>query len=144
MKMKPYVKIALAVVLFIVIGGILGGLYMYNMKPKDLKTVKPDFVITAVDLCAAFNEDGKAATAKYVNKVIEVSGEISSLMPGDKGVVNIQLESGNNLTSVICTIPISGVNDSFKPGKAITIRGVCSGFLMDVLLNNCVVVENKK
>lgn len=141
MKMKPFAKIALAIVLIIAIGGILGALYMYNLKPKDLKRVKPDFVITAVELTAAFNEDGKAATDKYVNKIIEVSGEISSVMPGEKGAVNIQLESGNNVTSVICTIQNAGNNKTFEPGKAITLRGVCSGFLMDVLLNNCVVVE---
>jgi len=141
--MKPFAKIALAVVLIIAIGGILGALYMYNLKPKDLKTVKPDFVITAVELTAAFNEDVKAATDKYVNKVIEVSGEISSVMPGEKGAVNIQLESGNNVTSVICTIPNAGDTKTFEPGKAITLRGVCSGFLMDVLLNNCVAVEKK-
>jgi len=139
--MKPFAKIALAVVLIIAIGGILGALYLYNLKPKDLKTVKPDFVITAVELTAAFNEDGKAATDKYVNKVIEVSGGISSVIPGEKGAVNIQLESGNNVTSVICTMQSAGSNKPFEPGKAITLRGICSGFLMDVLLNNCVAVE---
>ena len=49
--MKPYVKIALFVVLVIAISAICAGLYMFNLKHPDTAKAKPDFVITAT--CSA-------------------------------------------------------------------------------------------
>ena len=77
--MKTPVKIALAVVFIVAVGGILAALYLYNLKPKDLQKVKPDFIITSTALQKAFEEDEKGSSAKYINKIIEVSGEIESV-----------------------------------------------------------------
>ena len=71
--MKTYVKIALFVVFFFAVGIILASLYVFNMKHEDLQKTKPDFVITAVFLQKAFEDEEKAATVKYVNKILEIS-----------------------------------------------------------------------
>jgi hypothetical protein len=141
--MKSYVKIALFAVLLIAVSGILVALHFYNLKPKDLKNVKPDFVITAVNLQKAFEENEKNATEKYVNKTVEVSGEIVSFKQGEKKSLNVSLKTGSDFSSVICTFP-SADSTRFAAGRQVTIRGVCSGFLMDVLLNNCALIEKEK
>jgi RecG-like helicase len=142
--MKTYYKIVLAVVSVIAVAGVLFGLYMYNLKPRDLKKVKPDFILTAPDLFKAFESDENAATAKYVNNIVEVSGTIQSVKPGEKNALTISLNSGNDISSVICTLQGNTEPNKFTTGEQITIRGKCSGFLMDVLLNNCVVVQSQK
>ncbi len=142
--MKTSYKIVLAVVSVIAVAGVLFGLYMYNLKPKDLQKVKPDFVVTAIDLLKAFETDENAATAKYVNNVVEVSGTIQSVKPGENNALTISLNSGNDISSVICTLQGSTEPTNFRTGELITIRGKCSGFLMDALLNNCVVVQSQK
>ena len=139
--MKTYVKIALAVVMFIAIAGIGVGLYLFNLKPKNLSKAKPDLVIAAFDLQKAFEENEGAATAKYVNKVLEVSGEISSVKPGENSSVSVALKTSNDMSSVICTFPPSTKPAALTPGTSVVIRGVCSGYLMDVLLNNCAIAE---
>ena len=48
------------------------------------------------------------------------------------------------MSSVICTFPKLTDPSKFKTGEEITLRGECSGFLMDVLLNNCSIVVKKK
>lgn len=139
--MKTYVKIALFVVFFFAVGVILASLYVFKMKHKDLKKTKPDFVITSVSLQKVFEDEEKAATAKYVNKILEVSGTIESVKIGEANILSVNLKTGSEFSSVICTFPSQTDPVQFKTGNQITIRGECSGFLMDVLLNNCTVIE---
>ncbi|MBA4322452.1 MAG: hypothetical protein C0408_06490 [Odoribacter sp.] len=142
--MKTSVKIALAVVLFIAAGGILAALYLYNLKPKDLRNVNPHFVIGSSDLQKEFEADEKGSSAKYIDKIIEVTGEIITITGGEKSSWNISLQTGSDFSKVTCTFQNIKDPGVFAPGKQITIRGVCSGVLSDVLLNNCAVTEYPK
>ena len=140
--MKTYVKIALFFVSFIALSGILAALYMYNLKHTDMAKAKPDFVITASVLQKAFEDDETAASTRYINKILEVTGIIASVKPAGNNVLSISLVTGSDLSSVICTFPAIADPSKFRTGDEITLRGECSGFLMDVLLNNCAVIEN--
>jgi hypothetical protein len=142
--MKLYVKIALAVVLFIAVAGILAALIMYNKKHPDTSKTRPDFVITAAVLQKEFEDNEKDASARYINKILEVTGTISSVTPADSTHFNISLKTGSDLSSVICTFQSKEHQPDFVTGKEITLRGECSGFLMDVLLNNCSEVPVRK
>jgi len=139
--MKPYVKIAIAGVSFIALSAILAALYMYNLKHTDMSKAKPDFVISASLLQKAFEDNETEASTKYINKIIEVNGTISSVKPAENNVLSISLVTASDLSSVICTFPAISDPSKFRAGDEITLRGVCSGFLMDVLLNNCAVIE---
>jgi hypothetical protein len=139
--MKTYVKILLGVVLFIALAGIWTALHLFNLQHKDLGKAKPDFVITAIDLQKAFEDNESAATAKYVNKVIEVHGTIESVKPGEGNILNVTLKTGSDLSSVICTFAKDADPSKLNSGNQITIRGECSGFLMDVLLNGCSLIK---
>ncbi len=142
--MKKPVWIALFAVFFIVLTVIGVGLYYYNLKPKDLEKVRPDFVMTSVELQKLFEEDESGASARFINKIIEVSGEIISVKPVENSSFNVALKTGNELSSVICTFPEGSPAINLKQGSRITIRGECSGYLMDVLLNNCTVHKSHK
>ena len=137
--MKTSIKIALFVVFFIGLAGILGGLYMYNLKQKDMAKTKPDFAISATILQKEFEDDETQASAKFINKIIEVTGIIASVKPTENNGISVILETGSDFSSVICTFTVVKDPDMLILGKEITVRGECSGFLMDVLLNNCVI-----
>src|SRR5512140_527222 len=139
--MKTSVKIALFVVFFMALAGILFGLYMFNLKDKDLQKVKPDFVITASDLQKAFEANETSANTTYLGKVIEVTGTINDVKSGEGNTFNISLKTESPMSSVICTFQSMTGLQNLKSGDQVTIRGQCSGFLMDILLNNCVVVK---
>jgi hypothetical protein len=142
--MKLYVKIALFAVVFFAIGAILVALTLYFKKHTDLAKAKPDFIITATALQKEFEDNETSASAKYINKVLEVTGDIASITPADSNNFNISLKTGSDMSSVICTFSSSVDPGKFNTGEAITLRGECSGFLMDVLLNNCAPVEKRK
>jgi tRNA_anti-like len=150
--MKTYVKIALFVVSFIALSAILAALYMFNLKHTDMAKAKPDFIITASVLQKEFEDNEAMASAKYINKILEVTGTIASLTPVDNNNLNISLKTGSDFSSVICTFPAITDPSKFKTGDEITLRGECSGFTrlipeqppLDVLLNNCAPIMNKK
>jgi hypothetical protein len=139
--MKTSVKITMFIVFFIALGAILAALYLFNLKHKDLKKVKPDYEVTAVDLQKAFEADEVAASAKYVNKVLDVTGIIESEKNGEGNILSLVLKTGSTFSTVICTFPSGPAPGKFVSGNQITIRGECSGFLMDVLLNNCIIPD---
>lgn len=148
--MKTYLKIAIFVVSFIALSAILAALYLYNLKHTDMAKARPDFIITAAAIQKEFEDNETTASAKYINKVIEVTGTVASVtQTGDN--LNISLKSGNDISSVICTFPVVKDPSKIKNGDIIVLRGECSGFTqlfegqppLDVLLNNCAVVIHK-
>ena len=139
--MKPYVKIALFVVSFIAISAILAALYMFNLKHTDMSKAKPDYSISAPLLLKAFEDDETAASNKYINKILEVTGTIISIEPAENNAMSISLATESPFSSVICTFPAVSDTSEFFTGNEITLRGECSGFLMDVLLNNCAIIK---
>jgi len=139
--MKPYVKIALFFVSFIALAGILAALYMFNLKHTDMAKAKPDYVISATQLQKEFEDNETAASTRYTNKIIEVTGNIASIKPADNNVITINLVTGSDFSSVICTFSAIADPSKLQPGREITLRGECSGYLMDVLLNNCAVIK---
>ena len=142
--MKTYIKISLFFVVFIALAGILAALMMYNKKHPDMAKTKPDFIVTASVLQKAFEDDESAASKKYINKILEVTGKIALVKPSGNNVICISLVTGSDLSSVNCTFPAISDPSKFKPGDEIKLRGECSGLLMDVLLNNCAAIVNPK
>lgn len=136
--MKNNIKIALIVIVTLAVAGAATGYYLYNLKPKDLGKAKPDFILTSTELQRSFEENEADAAVKYVNKILEVSGEVVSVARGENNSMNISLRTSSDFSSVICTFPSEVNPELIKAGSQISVRGQCSGYLMDVLLNNCV------
>ena len=142
--MKPYIKITLFIILAVAVITILTALIAFNKKHADTAKVKPDFVITATTLQKEFEDNEVAASTRYINKILEVSGTIASTAPSDSAHLNVSLKTGSDISSVNCVLPAKGDLSKFKPGEEITLRGECSGFLMDVLLKNCAIITKRK
>lgn len=130
-------KIMMTVLLLVTVAAVIA-YKEYNRKPTDLATLSPDVKIGADSLLAAYAENEEAANRKYLGKVIEVTGIVSDgstkknillgLIPDSK--VSCLLDSTNALKS-----------HTVKAGDTLRLRGVCTGFLLDVELNRCVVLD---
>lgn len=135
--MRPWYKIGLLTLFIFVLSGICAAVYMFYLEEADSSVLKPDYVITAEDLQKAFLDNEATASEKYVNKIIEVRGRILAIEPGERSTTNISLDTGTEVSEVICTMNSGKIPLKLKKGDEVTIRGRCSGYLMDVLLNNC-------
>lgn len=121
-----------------------GGVWLYvNKGPEDVAGAKPALLISAKDLVKAFEANEQQANADYVGKLIEVSGKIIEIDNTEDGSVNILLESENPMSTVLCQLdPVQTQDKSgISEGNDIRIKGLCSGFTTDVVLDRCHIIK---
>ena len=128
----------------ILIFGLSGAIIAYRMwnKPhQDIAASDSTASLTAPDLLKAYQSDETAANAEYLNKIITVNGSIEEVRK-EADQITIHLGTEDAMATVICNLdPFSGHSGSeFETGRKITLKGVCSGMLTDVVLDRCVVV----
>lgn len=124
----------------LVCGCISFALYLYNKPHTDVGDVQPQLKVNAPDLFTTFFNDEQNANGQFLNKVILVSGKISSISRNENDVI-IFLESNNLSGQVSCDLPGKNTSmSSLKNGQPVSIKGRCSGYLADVILSDCVVV----
>ncbi|MBC7885710.1 MAG: hypothetical protein H7X99_09560 [Saprospiraceae bacterium] len=128
-KFIPYILILIAL-------GIFAGYYMYNKPHAETQGAKADITINPADLLAAFELDETKANAMYLDKIIEVKGKVKSINEVEQGG-SISLDTGNEISSVICEFEHAASIDGVKVGDEVIIKGFCSGKLMDVILVRC-------
>ncbi len=135
-----------AILLFLVVAIVsIGiGFYMYQMPVKSLANAKPDVSIDANDLMDKYEENEEQANKAYLGKVIEVKGVVVEVETSDDGTAQILLKSNSMMGRISCSLEARDVDASHSipaVGNTATIKGKCSGYLMDVVLERCIVVD---
>jgi hypothetical protein len=122
----------------LILTGISYGLYIWNKPPRDVSDEK-SIKITAVAIFDSFTNNEQAANKLYLNKAIEVTGKVTSVQKNQDGKTVVILQSDD---------PVYGVNCTFKqdPGtidnnNLITFKGICTGYLSDVIINEGILVK---
>jgi len=115
------------------------GYYMYNKPHQSAGDESILLTIDADSLYHQYQADEKGTDQRLLGKVIEVTGTLSEIQhsgaseiwilstQGGTGAINCQLFSGEKPPP-----------HSPKPGDKVRIKGRCTGFLMDVMLADCV------
>jgi hypothetical protein len=124
---------------------VLVGAYAYkeyNRAPETMATAKSDLSVTAAEVYQAFGADEAAANAKYLDKTITMKGKVSSSST-EEGVTSITLFADSETGGVICKLdPLTQhAQTNFAEGEEITLKGICTGYLLDVVVERCVVVK---
>lgn len=124
----------------VIIAMLLAGAYAYNeynRKAANLSKVEPTLIVAAKTLVSDYLTDEGVANKKYLGKIIEVKGVVIS-----RDEQNIVLGDGAATNNVSCTLDDKGQKSILpNPGTALIVRGVCTGFLIDVELNRCVIIN---
>ena len=98
-------------------------------------------IATAVfsDAASYYQNDEATANKKYLNKVIEVTGNIADIQ-NVNGSQIILLSTKDEMGGVNCQLSNSEKDKdiTLKKSTTITIKGRCSGYLMDVNLVDCI------
>jgi len=117
------------------------GIYQISRAHQNVAGEEATASMTAANLYNEFIHAENIASKTWVGKVIRIRGIIAS--------VN---ESGNYISINVAATREGGINCSIKKkdiqpekqfhaGDSITIKGKCTGFLMDVNMVDCV-IEN--
>lgn len=115
------------------------GFYLYNKPHKNIAAADADFTVDAAALVKEFETDETAANTKYLDKIIVVKGKVASTEITSEGMINIALATDSEIATVSCAM-LPGENkeaSDIKVGDEVTIKGLCTGMLMDVVLTNC-------
>lgn len=131
------------ILLLILALGAIGagvGYYMYNKPVASLENKKADFVVTAAQLITDYEANEQAANDKYLGKVVEVSGKVVDITT-EEGKTKVQIETPNPISLIICEMETGTNVETIKAGDEATIKGMCSGYLSDVILVQATIVK---
>ncbi len=125
------------VILLICVAAI--GIYKINKTHHNTAAEPPVASVSATDLYSQFSHTETQATKKWVGKVLEISGIISSISETGK-YISINLRAGSD-AGVNCNVLKNELESGevLDTGQVITIKGKCAGFLIDVNMVDCVI-----
>jgi hypothetical protein len=118
----------------------------YFRKPADVTGIEPAAKTTVADLVDLYTSDETKANSLFLDKTIQVKGTIAEIINQKDTMVNVLLGDTNALHKVSCLLDKRHLNNikNYTTGGQIIIKGICTGFLIDVELNRCVIVDNSK
>ena len=131
------------VILILLALGVIGagiGYYMYNKPVSSLEKKKADVEATSDEIIAAYEADEKAADGVYLGKVVQVTGKVSGVTE-EEGTKKIQLETSNPMALIICEMETGTETGDVKAGDMVIVKGMCSGYLSDVILVQSTLVK---
>ena len=109
-------------------------LFIWNPAPPSIEETKA-ISIDAVTLFNAFSQNEKKANADYLDKVLQVRGEVSNITTNADGITVILLKTDDMMFGINCTMEEK--NSSIKTGDQVRLKGLCTGYLTDVVLIRC-------
>lgn len=138
-KTKAAILLSLLIVPVVVIACIT----MYNKPHINVAKTAPDISsITSQTLLNDFLSDENQANSKYLEQIIQVTGVISKLETAKGGGI-VTLRDEDSFGSVMCHLSPEETEkmESLKKGQSVTVKGICTGYLMDVILVKCVIIN---
>jgi tRNA_anti-like len=112
---------------------------MYNKPHRDPATER-SIGVTAVDLFQDFENNELEANARYLDKVVEISGKVTEITANQNLMPIIVLETENTFFGVRCTMNDSTIKAQI--GETIILKGICTGYLSDVIITEATIVKN--
>jgi hypothetical protein len=140
MKKKIIIGLFLAGIIAAV--GVYYYAFILGSKHKDPLKSENKIAIKAKDLFALYVLNEDSANRLYLDSVISVSGKVEEVALTE-GRYTVTFQSGDSTGAVICEMD-KVENDKIKSVKKddeITIVGFCNGWLIDVQLDRCKLVE---
>lgn len=116
------------------------GFYQYQKPRAGTVGITPVYTLTAAQLYAEYTKNEAAAEKKYNNQVLQVSGVVKEVQASAR-TTNVLLDGGDAAGGVNCSFSESKYKQAVV-GQPITVKGRCTGFLMDVGLVDAVRIDN--
>ncbi len=116
------------------------GLRQYYKPHVNVAKSTAEYKLSVNNLLDRYISDETLAEKEISGKIIEVSGIVKEISLDE--TKNIIVLKGNE-ANVICHLQKSEIDkiQNVKENTKITIRGNCSGFLLDVMLTDCIIID---
>ena len=137
MSIKNKIIIAIALIAAIAFG-IYYYVFVYSSQHRRQVQSEIGIVITSDSLVAKYQADEKLANSLYLNKAVVVTGNLLSIDKNQEGKTTLVIGRSDSFSNVSVTM-ISTAPIAQKVGESITIKGLCTGALSDVVITDGVV-----
>jgi len=111
--------------------------YLYNKPRQSAANETTNVTISADSLYSQYLGNEQACDKKYLGKVIEVTGKIAAIQHSGQSEIWILSTSAPNGGGINCQLFPGEKVENVKSGDQVTVKGKCTGFLMDVNLADC-------
>ena len=131
------------IILILLAIGVIGagiGYYMVNKPVPSLEKKKADLEVTAAKLLTDYQLNETAANETYLGKLVLVSGKVVDITQ-ENGIKKIHLETSNPMALIICEMETGTETGDVKAGDMVSVKGMCSGYLSDVILVQSTLVK---
>lgn len=136
--MKKTGFIAFALLTVILLLAAYFWFFVWN-KPQVNVANAQSIKINAAALFREYSTNEQAANASYLEKVVEVSGEVTSVTKNAEGLTVVLLKTDDPMFGINCTVEQKDIH--LKEGDTVTLKGICTGYLTDVVLIRCFLIK---
>ena len=137
MSTKNKIIIAIALIAAIAFG-VYYYVFVYSSQHRRQVQSETGIVITSDSLVAKYQADENLANSLYLNKAVVVTGNLLSIDKNQEGKTTLVLGRSDSFSNVSITMS-SNLPIAQKVGESITIKGLCTGALSDVVITDGVV-----
>ena len=140
MKLRLFFYVFVVVIAF----AAMATAWMYFKPHASVRNKETAYKLSAKELADAFSNDEEKANSLYTGKVLEVEGYLQEIAFHDSTAV-LMLGDISQSNGVSCFL--QGDNRtvrSLKAGNQVTVKGICSGFLLDVVVENCILLNREE
>jgi ABC-type glycerol-3-phosphate transport system permease component len=113
-------------------------IFIYSSNNHRQVQSETGIVITSDSLVAKYQADEKLANSLYLNKAVVVTGVLLSIDKNQEGKTTLVIGRSESFSNVSVTMT-SNTPITQKVGESITIKGLCTGALSDVVITDGVV-----
>lgn len=131
--MKKIRLIIILIVIFSIAGSAYAWFFIWNKPKQDVKDAKA-IPVQATAIFTEYNTNEKTANSKYIDKIVEVTGEVSNVSKNSEGKTVVLLKTDDLMFGVNCTMEEDA---NINTGDKVSIKGICTGYLTDVVLIRC-------
>jgi hypothetical protein len=128
----------------LIISVVIIGFKLYNKPHVDVVKARPDIVINSQKIIQEFQINESLANKKYLDKIVQVSGSISKIEASENNdIILTLLNDESAFGAVICHLSSEENKklSNLKEGQNVTIKGICTGYLMDVIIVRCSLIK---
>jgi hypothetical protein len=142
--MKAWLKFTLGFIVIVVIAGAGFAWWVYHKPHRDINN-EIAVKVEANALLDAFKQNEKTASAKYNDKVLELSGIVKEASKNEAGNWVVNIENTTQTGSI--TVAFSALQDAIQPFDSISYKGICAGYFPEdnsVVVNEAVLLFKSK
>jgi hypothetical protein len=139
--MSKKIRYILVFLVLALIAAVAVWKYTFKKSETSVASHKTDITVDAPMLLKAFETNEDSANLRYLDKIIQVSGVVATVSHDSLGY-SVYLKEKDAMSGIMCSFDEPALDTGrVKTGSTVKIKGMCTGYLMDVVLNKCLVVE---